>query len=233
MRDHQTGFSIKTWAEEDRPREKLLLKGKQSLSDAELIAILLGSGSTNESAVALSKRILASVDNNLNALGKLTVKDLVKFRGIGEAKAISIVAALELGARRQVADVLQKDQVTGSKDAFQIMAPYLVDLPHEEFWVMYLNRANKVLAKEKLSQGGVAGTVADIKIIFKRAIELLASSIILAHNHPSGNLKASQADLQLTKKMKEAGQLMEVNVLDHLIIGADGGYLSLADEGQM
>lgn len=223
-------LDIKSWAEEDRPREKLLLKGKKALSDAELIAILIGSGSRNETAVDLSKRILKSVNNNLHQLAKLSVKDLMKFKGIGEAKAISIVAALEIGGRRQMANILQKPQITCSKDIFDLFQPLIGDLPHEEFWVLLLNRHNKIEEKVQISQGGVAGTVADTKIIFKKAIQCLASSIILLHNHPSGNLQPSNADKSITKKMVEAGKLLEIAVLDHLII-TQGGYFSFADEG--
>lgn len=225
-------LSIKTWAEEDRPREKLLAKGKRVLSDAELLAILIGSGTPRESAVDLCKRILVGVDNNLNALGKLTVTDLMQYKGIGEAKAISIVAALELGSRRQATEAVKQDQIKGSRDVYEILRPYIAELPHEEFWVLYLNRSNKVLSKGAISQGGVAGTVADVKIIFKKALEQLASSVILAHNHPSGNLKPSQADIDLTKNMKAAGQLLEVQVLDHVIV-AETGFYSFADEGML
>ncbi len=232
MEEYAGRLSIKTWAEEDRPREKLLQKGKRSLTDAELIAILIGSGSAKESAVDLSKRILAGAGNNLNQLGKFTVADLMKYKGIGEAKAISIVAALELGARRQISEAELRAQITSSRDAYELLGPIVADLPHEEFWVLYLNRGNKVLAKEAISQGGVAGTVADVKIIFKKALELLASGVILAHNHPSGSLSPSRADLDLTKKMKQAGDVLEVQVLDHLII-TDAGYYSFADQGTL
>lgn len=232
MKNYKPRLSIKTWAEEDRPREKLLNKGKRALSDAELMAILLGSGSTEESAVELSKRILSDVNNNLNELGRLSVKQLMLYKGIGEAKAIAIVSALELGSRRQATDALIKFKIGSSVDVFQLMRPLISDLPHEEFWVVYLNKANKVLAKEQISLGGVSGTVADVKIIFKKALDLLASSLILTHNHPSGNLKPSKADIDLTKKLKQAGDLMELAVLDHLII-SDTGYYSFADEGMM
>ena len=225
--DHIT---IKAWAEEDRPREKMMLKGKHSLSEAELMAILIGSGSRNETAVQVCQKILHQVDNNLNELGKLTFNDLIKFKGIGEAKAITIVAALELGRRRQLSDVKQKLQIKDSNNIYTLLSPNLADLPHEEFWVIYLNRSNKVLLKERLSIGGISGTVADSKIIFKKAIDLLASSFIVAHNHPSGNLKPSQADIDLTKNLKAAGKLLEINLLDHLII-TDSGYYSFADEG--
>jgi len=223
-------FSIKSWAEEDRPREKLLQKGKKSLSDAELIAILIGSGSREETAVALSKRILNSVENNLNDLGKCTVSELMKFKGIGEAKAITIAAALELGRRRQLSDIKDRPQIKSSKDAYDVIAPILLDLPHEEFWILLLNRANRVMHRVCISKGGVAGTVVDSKIIFLRAIEHLASSIILCHNHPSGNLRPSQADLDITRKLKSAGQTLDISVLDHLIV-SENGYYSFADKG--
>lgn len=221
---------ILSWAEEDRPREKLLLKGKAALSDAELIAILIGSGTRELSAVDLSKLILQSVNNNLNELAKLSINDLMKFKGIGEAKAISIAAALELGRRRKDSEVLKKPKVSSSSDAYEAIRPYLMDLQHEQFWVLLLNRANEVIKPHQISIGGVAGTVADPKIIFKAALEYLASAIILVHNHPSGNLTPSQADKELTKKVKEAGKMLDIPVLDHLIFG-DNGYFSFADEG--
>jgi DNA repair protein RadC len=225
-------LTIKTWAEEDRPREKLLLKGKRALSDAELIAILIGSGNATETAVDLSKRILAGAGNNLNQLGKMTVADLCKYKGIGEAKAISIVAGLELGARRQVSEVVKLDQITSSRDGYEILRPIIADLPKEEFWVLFLNRANKVMMKDQISSGGVNGTVADLKIIFKKALELLASGVMLAHNHPSGNLRPSHEDDIMTKKMVEAGRLLEIPVIDHLIV-TENGYYSYADEGRL
>jgi DNA repair protein RadC len=222
-------LGIKSWAEEDRPREKLLEKGRQVLTEAELIAILIGSGSRDETAVELSKRILASVGNNLNDLGKLNVKDLTRFKGIGEAKAISIMAAMELGRRRKGAEIFKRDKISSSKDVYEIMRSVLTDLPHEEFWVLLLNRANLVIKKELISRGGVAGTVVDTKIVFKTAIENYASSIIICHNHPSGNLKPSEADIRITKNIKEAGKLMEIQLLDHLIL-AESGFFSFADE---
>ncbi|PLK45537.1 RadC family protein [Emticicia sp. TH156] len=222
--------NILSWAEEDRPREKLILKGKAALSDAELIAILIGSGTRELSAVDLSKVILNSVGNNLNELAKLSINDLMKFKGIGEAKAISIAAALELGRRRKESEVQKKAKVTSSYDAYQAVRPYLLDLSHEQFWVLLLNRANGIIRPVQVSVGGLAGTVADPKIIFKCAIEYLASAIILVHNHPSGNLTPSQADKDLTRRVKEAGRLLDVPVLDHLIFG-DNGYFSFADEG--
>jgi len=222
--------NILSWAEEDRPREKLMLKGRAALSDAELIAILIGSGTKELSAVDLSKLILNSVGNNLNELAKLSINDLMKFKGIGDAKAISIAAALELGRRRKESEVQKRAKVTSSADAYQAIRPYLLDLSHEQFWILLLNRANEIIRPVQVSVGGVAGTVADPKIIFKSAIEYLASAIILVHNHPSGNLTPSQADKDLTRKVKEAGRLLDVPVLDHLIFG-DNGYYSFADEG--
>jgi DNA repair protein RadC len=225
-------LNIKEWSPEDRPREKLLLKGTSALSDAELIAILLGSGTTTMSAVDLAKKILQGVNYNLHDLARVSVKDLMKVKGIGEAKAITIVAALELGRRRKESDPDEKPRITSSKDAYDILKAHLLDLPHEEFWVLLLNRANRVTKKHQISQGGVAGTIADPKIIFKYALEELASGIIIAHNHPSGNLTASQADIDLTRKLKEGGKLLEIQVLDHLII-AGQKYFSFADEGMI
>jgi DNA repair protein RadC len=223
-------LNIKNWSPEDRPREKLLLKGTSALSDAELIAILLGSGTRKISAVELSKKILQGVNNNLHDLAKLSVKDLMKMKGIGEAKAISVIAALELGRRRRDLEADEKPRITSSKDAYEILKGNLLDLPHEEFWILLVNRANRVIKKVQISQGGVAGTIADPKIIFKNALEALASGVIIAHNHPSGNLTASQADIDLTKKLKEGGRLLDIQILDHLII-AGQKYFSFADEG--
>lgn len=230
MEENRLG--IKFWAEEDRPREKLMEKGRHVLTEAELIAILIGSGNRDETAVELSRRILASVENNLNDLGKLNVNELIKFKGIGEAKAISIMAAMELGRRRKDAEVLKRDKITASKDVFDIMKPLMIDLPHEEFWLLILNRSNMVIKKEMISRGGVSGTVVDTKIIFKAAVENYACSIIICHNHPSGNLKPSEADVRITKNIKDAGKLMEIPLLDHLII-TDNGYFSFGDEGMM
>ncbi|MFQ5448956.1 MAG: DNA repair protein RadC, partial [Saprospiraceae bacterium] len=207
-------------------------KGRQSLSDAELLAILLGSGSRNESAVALAKRILTSVSNNLNELGKRSLAELMKFKGIGEAKAIAIAAALELGRRRQVSGFIARPVITSSSEAYQVIAPMLLDLPHEEFWMLLLSKSNKVISKDKMSTGGTDATIVDAKIVFKKAIEGRAHAIIVCHNHPSGNLRPSQSDLDLTRKLKEAGEIIGLKVLDHLIIG-DGGYYSFVDEGVM
>lgn len=225
-------FSIKSWAEDDRPREKLSLKGKSVLSDAELIAILIGSGSRNESAVQLSKRILASVDNNLNVLGKLSIKQLCEFKGIGEAKAISIIAALELGKRRNNEDVIKLEKITSSQITFDIMQPIIGDLPHEEFWVLYLNNNMKVVHKTQLSKGGITGTVVDIRIIFKIAFEHNATGIIMAHNHPSGNNTPSKADFEVTNKIKIACQNLEISLIDHLII-TQHNYYSFKDSDKI
>ena len=224
---------IKEWALEDRPREKLIAKGLGSLSDAELLAILIGSGSAKESAVDLAKKILRDCNNNLNELGKKSVADLKRsYHGIGDAKAITIVAALELGRRRKQQEAYVRPKITSSNDAFNIMQPILGDLPHEEFWVLLLNRSNKVITKFRVSQGGVSGTVIDVRLILKPAIENLASSIILCHNHPSGNIYPSDADEKITEKVSEAADVMDIKVLDHLIITADK-YLSFADEGKL
>lgn len=224
-----TSFPISQWAEDDKPREKLMLKGKQVLSDAELLAILIGSGSRNESAVDLSKRIISSVAN-LKALGKMSLKQLMEFKGIGEAKAVTILAAMELGRRRGSEEELVLDKISSSKSVFDIMHPIIGDLMHEEFWVLYLNNSNKVMYKSQLSKGGITGTVVDSRIVFKTAFEQNAVHIILCHNHPSGILQASDADKQITKKIKEAGKMLDINVLDHIII-TENSYLSFADDG--
>lgn len=226
----QNNIPITNWAEDDKPREKLMLKGKSVLSDAELIAILIGSGSRNESAVDLSKRILASVNHNLNALGKLSIVQLMNFKGIGEAKAISIIAAMELGRRRRNEVAIELAKITSSKGVFDVMQPIIGELPHEEFWVLFLNNSNKILFKTQLSKGGMSGTIVDVRIIFKIAFEQNATSIILTHNHPSGKLKASDADIQITKKIKTAGQQLDIPVLDHIII-TETSYYSFVDEG--
>jgi len=226
-------LSIKSWAEEDRPREKMLRKGVSTLSDAELLAIILGSGNTTESAVELSQRILHSVDNNLNSLGKLSIKELTSgFKGVGEAKAVSIVAALELGKRRNSADIPQRNSIRSSKDAFLLLHPVLCDLPHEELWITLMNRAGKVIEKVKISQGGTGETSADIRLILKAAITGLASGIILFHNHPSGNLTPSAHDDLLTQRLQKSAKLMSISLLDHIII-SDNQYYSYADEGRL
>lgn len=229
MSEKQPSFSIKNWSQDDQPREKLLYKGKATLSDAELVAILIGSGSKEESAVELCKRILASVDNNLSALGKLSIKQLMEFKGIGEAKAITIVAALELGRRRRGEEALEQKKITSSTSVFELMQPIIGELPHEEFWIIYMNNSNKVIQKNQLSKGGITGTLVDVRLALKTAIEVGAVGLILAHNHPSGTLKPSQADKQITQKLKIAGESLDIKVLDHLII-TEKAYFSFADE---
>lgn len=219
---------IKAWAEDDRPREKFLLKGKQSLSNTELLAILIATGTKNESAVDLARKILQLTNDNLNELGKLSINDLKKVKGIGEAKAITIAAALELGRRRKDEDAKQIEIVKTSREVFNYFEPLLADLPHEEFWILLLARNRKVIARVKISEGGVAGTVVDTKIIFKHAIENLASYIVLCHNHPSGNLQPSTADIQITKNLKNAAKLLDIDIVDHIIIG-NNKYYSFAD----
>ncbi|MCX7638110.1 MAG: DNA repair protein RadC [Cyclobacteriaceae bacterium] len=225
------GFlNIKKWAEEDRPREKLLLKGKASLSDAELIAILIGTGTASQSAVDLAKQILLSVDNNLDELAKLSVADLTKIKGIGEAKAIAIVSALELGRRRKDFTEKERPKINSSRMAFEEVKADLLDLPQEEFWILLLNRATQLIKKQKVSVGGMHATYVDAKVIFKYALEAGAGNIILAHNHPSGNSTPSPADLELTRKLKEGGKLLDIQLIDHIIV-AGKSYLSFADEG--
>lgn len=225
-------LSIKSWAEADRPREKLLHQGKSALSDAELLAILIGSGTPEDSAVALSQKILQSVEQNLNDLGRKSTAELRAFKGIGEAKAVTIAAALELGRRRQLSRIADKPQVCCSRDAYDAVAPILVDLQHEEFWILNLNRANRILSRTRISSGGMSGTVVDAKVLFRRALHNEASAIILCHNHPSGNLFPSQADLDLTKKLVKAGKAIDIPVLDHLIV-SERGFYSFADEGKL
>jgi DNA repair protein RadC len=226
----QTNFPITHWSEDDKPREKLMLKGRVALSDAELIAILIGSGSRNESAVELSKKILKSVEGNLNALGKLSISQLIQFKGIGEAKAISIISALELGRRRRAEEAVELIKITSSKMIFEIMQPIIGELPHEEFWIIYLNNSNKILSKSQLSKGGITGTLVDVRIVFKAALEFGATALILCHNHPSGTLIPSDADKYITKKLKLAGESLEIKVLDHLIV-TENNYFSFVDEG--
>ncbi|WP_054851690.1 DNA repair protein RadC [Olleya sp. ITB9] len=229
MSDKSTSFSIKNWSQDDQPREKLLYKGKASLSDAELVAILIGSGNRDESAVSLCKRILSSVDNNLSELGKLSIKQLMEFKGIGEAKAISIIATLELGRRRRGEEALQKKKITSSKSVFELMQPIIGELPHEEFWIVYLNNSNKVIHKSQLSKGGITGTLVDTRLVLKTALEVGAVGLILSHNHPSGTLVPSQADKAVTLKLKTAAQSLDIKVLDHLIV-TENAYFSFADE---
>jgi DNA repair protein RadC len=224
--------SIREWSEDDRPREKLIKKGTAALSDAELIAILLGSGSAKQSAVELARDILASSKNNINILGKMSLKELMQFKGVGEAKAVSIVAALELGKRRKLEEVVTKKHISTSHDAFEYYQPLLGDLKHEEFHVLFLTRANTFIDSVCISSGGTVGTVMDIKILMKHALDKLAQSVIVAHNHPSGNTNPSKQDEQITKKIKEACSLFEIALLDHIII-ADKSYFSFADSGMM
>ncbi|WP_281755133.1 RadC family protein [Neptunitalea chrysea] len=230
MKEKPKTLSIKNWSLDDRPREKLLQKGKEVLSDAELVAILIGSGSRNESAVDLSKRILHSVNFSLNDLGKLSVQELMKFKGIGEAKAIAIMAATELGRRRKSEELPDKVKITSSKLAFHVFHPLIGELQHEEFWVAFLNNSNNVLSTSQLSKGGITGTLVDIRLIFKQALSNGATSIILAHNHPSGTLRPSEMDKNLTQKISDAGLSLDIKVLDHLIV-TEKTYFSFADEG--
>ncbi len=223
-------LKITDWAAEDRPREKLILKGTSSLSDAELLGILISSGTKDKSAVDLGRELLSMANNNLNNLGKLTIADLRKLHGIGPARAVTIAAALELGRRRKLSEAEESNRIKCSKDVADIFQPLLSDLVHEEFWILYLNRSNKVITRMKLSQGGVSGTVTDVRIVMKKAVECLASGIILCHNHPSGNLNPSEADTKITQKMKEAGAFMDIHLLDHLII-SEKDYYSFADNG--
>lgn len=222
--------TIKSWAEEDRPREKMLSKGKEALSNGELVAILIGSGNSDESAVDLSRRILHDNNDNLIELSKLTINDLMKYKGIGEAKAVTIAAALELGRRRRFSEAIEKPTIRNSKIAFECFYPQLSDLNHEQFWVMLLNSANKVIKLEKIGVGGLAGTTADPKKIFKCALENNAANIMLCHNHPSGNVIPSGADKKITENLVKAAAYLEIKILDHIIIGSDN-YFSFADEG--
>ncbi len=232
MENYENRLTIKNWAEEDRPREKLMLKGKNALSDSELLAILLGSGNRYDSAVELGKKILKNVNDSLMELSRLSVTELMEFPGIGEAKAITVIAALELGRRRNESEVISREKIACSRDAFEIFHSKIGDQPYEEFWIILLNKANKVIQKCSISEGGVSGTVVDPKKIFKIALDHHASSIILGHNHPSGNIQPSEADKKITKKIRDAGMMLDVAVLDHLIIG-DGGYYSFADDGAL
>ncbi len=231
MSESQQNFTIKEWSEEDRPREKLLLKGKEALSDAELLAVLIGSGNRTESAVDLCKRILKDNNHKLNSLAKLSIADLINnYKGIGEAKAIAIQASLELGRRRRVEEALITPKITSSVSAFEILNPLIGDLNHEEFWVLFLNNSNYVIGKYKASSGGMTGTIVDTRLIYKKALEASAVSLIIAHNHPSGVLRPSDPDIKITKKIKSAGETLDIKVLDHLII-TQQAYFSFADEG--
>lgn len=230
MQEKSASLSIKNWAIDDKPREKLIQKGSLALSDAELIAILIRSGSQNESAVELAKRILAMADNNLNSLGKFSVNQLKRFKGIGEAKSVSIVAALEIGRRRREGGPQRLNQVSSSRAAYEILFPLIGELPHEEFWILYLNNSNKVIHKAQLSKGGITGTMVDVRLVFKAALEMGAVGMILAHNHPSGTIKPSTADKQITSKLKDAAHALDIKILDHIIVAQDR-YFSFSDEG--
>ncbi|MCF4102250.1 DNA repair protein RadC [Gillisia sp. M10.2A] len=230
MGEEHVSLTIKNWALEDRPREKLLEKGRMALTDAELIAILIGSGNTKESAVELSKRILTSTQNNLNSLGKLSVSQLTSFKGIGEAKAITIIAAMELGRRRRREEALELVKITSSNTVFELLQPTIGELLHEEFWILYLNNSNKIIEQFQISKGGITGTLVDVRITLRKALELGATALILAHNHPSGNLNPSEADKQLTQKLKIAAESLDIKILDHLIV-TEKSYFSFADEG--
>jgi DNA repair protein RadC len=223
-------FTIKHWAEGDRPREKLLQKGRQYLSDAELLAILIGSGSKNESAVEVCKKVLSKAGDNLNELGRFSVNQLMEVKGIGQVRALTIVAALELGRRRRSSEALEKKKISSSTSVFELMQPKIGELPHEEFWILYLNNSNKVIQELSLSKGGITGTLVDVRLAYKQALNLGATATILVHNHPSGNLNPSAADKQLTQKFKTAGESLDIKVLDHLII-TESSFFSFADEG--
>lgn len=231
-KDTLASNSIKNWEEKDRPREKLQLQGKEALTNAELFAILIGSGTPQISAVDLCKQILEYANNDLSILGKMSIDDFCQFKGIGPAKAITIVAALEIGRRRQSENVQELKKITSSNDVYRIFLSLLADLAHEEFWVLYLNRGNRILGKERISSGGLSSTTVETKFIIKNALNRLATSIILVHNHPSGNLKPSQSDIDLTNKIKQAGKLLDIITFDHVIVSHEG-YFSFADEGMI
>ncbi|MDZ4664575.1 MAG: DNA repair protein RadC [Bacteroidota bacterium] len=232
MENNLKHINLKSLSQDDRPREKLMQMGRQHLSDAELLAIILGSGNTDETAIQLAQRILHESKNDINTLAKLSINELQKFKGVGPAKAINIAAAFELGRRRKDTDVGEHLKINSSRDAFNLLNPKLSDLPHEEFWIVLMNRANKVIKIENISKGGISGTVVDVRLVSKSAIENNTSSVILAHNHPSGNLKPSQNDIDITKKIKEALKIFDITLFDHLIIG-DKNYYSFTDEGAL
>jgi DNA repair protein RadC len=233
MENYNPKLRVKDWAEEDRPREKLMLKGVNALSDAELLAIIIGSGNKEETVVELSQRILQSAENDINHLGKYSIKHLISsFKGIGEAKAISIVAALELGKRRKVAEIEEKKKISTSKDIYNLFHPILGDLYYEEFWTLFLNRSNRIIHKMKISQGGISETSVDGRLIYKEAINRLASNVVLCHNHPSGNIQPSRQDDLITEKIKKGLEFLDLFLVDHLIL-CDGYYYSYADEGRI
>ena len=230
MESYSKNLTIKQWAEDDRPREKLLMKGRHSMTDAELLAIMIGSGTKDETALDLAKRILSTVSDNLGELARKGISDLMKIKGIGPARAILITAAMELGKRRNESEVIVKDKISCSRDVFEVLKCAMGDQPYEEFWILILNKANRVIRKCCISEGGISGTVVDPKKIFKIALDHHASSIILGHNHPSGNVQPSDADQKITRKIRESGLMLDIAVLDHVILG-DGNYFSFADEG--
>jgi len=224
--------SIKEWSVNDRPREKFISKGKEALSDSELLAILIRSGTRDRSALAVSQEILQLSENNLSALAKMHLQDLMKVKGIGSTKAVTIMTALELGRRRRLSEAVNRVKISTSNDAYDLIAPLLEDLTTEQFWVIYLNNANKVLCKEQISAGGMTATIVDIRLILKRALELNSTALVLCHNHPSGTLEPSKADVDVTNKMKKAASYMDIQVLDHLIV-SDIAYFSFADQGRL
>ncbi len=225
-------LTIKEWAIDDRPREKMIQKGASALSNAELIAILLGNGTVEDTAVGLGQKLLQMASNNLNELAKFDFQRLCKIKGIGEAKAVRLIAALELGKRRNIERVIERKKITCSNDVADIFVPQLQDLPHEEFWIVLLNRSNLIIDMNRISQGGIAGTVTDVRIILKTALDRMATQLILCHNHPSGNLQPSKEDINFTKKILEAGKLLDIQLLDHIIV-ANTGYYSFADNGML
>ncbi|PKP39093.1 MAG: hypothetical protein CVT98_03320 [Bacteroidetes bacterium HGW-Bacteroidetes-15] len=228
MKEEIKPLTIKEWAEDDRPREKMINKGVAALSDAELMAILIGSGTKNETAVAISQRILSSVNNNLNELGKHSLKDLTKTKGIGTAKGVTIMAALELGRRRKISEAINRKQITSSTDVIEIFQPLLADVPHEEFWILLLNRANKVIDRFRISEGGFTATIVDVRKIMRIALDNQAIGMILCHNHPSGNHNPSEDDIRITTKIREACNTLDIKLLDHLIV-TNSKCFSMAD----
>lgn len=233
MQTDEKRLTIREWSEDDRPREKMLRKGTSSLSDAELLAILIGSGNRDESAVELARRIMRECDDNINELARLTIADLCKkFKGIGEAKAITIRAALELGKRRKTSDFLERKQILSSRDLFEVFEPLMIDLVHEEFWIVFMNGANKVLSTHKLTQGGIQQTIVDVPLLLKMSLERLAQSIAVAHNHPSGQNKPSNEDENITRRIKQGCDAIGIRLLDHIIV-ARGKYYSFADDGKL
>ena len=227
---YENRIPMRLWAEDDLPSQKLLLKGNASLSDAELLSIIIGTGVSGENSLDIAKKMLSNCGNSLCEFWKFGVSDLQKIKGIGEKRAVKISAMFALARRRNESEVILKDKISSSRDAFEIFKSLMGDLPHEEFWLLILNKANRVVKKVRTSEGGISGTVVDPKKVFKSCLDLHASSIILGHNHPSGNIQPSEADIKITKKIRECGILLDIAVLDHIIIG-DDRYYSFADEG--